>query len=97
MPAALIAFRLSQLGDALRRLDPGQRALLDLSMRRELPDEEIAGYLRVSVEDIDRRRAEALERLGEDLGLDGREQRDELLATLPDLPAEYWNAQAARA
>ena len=91
----MIAFRLSQLRDALARLDPGERALLDLSMRRELPDEEIADYLHVESEEVDRRRGETLERLAADLRLDGREQRDELLATLPDLPAEYWNAQAA--
>ena len=77
-----------ELGAALARLEPQSRALLDLSVRRGLPDEEVAGRLGGS--EVTRRRAEVLERLAEDLHLDGRDARDELFATLPDLPAEYW-------
>ena len=86
------------LGAALGRLDPESRALLDLSMRRGMTDEEIAAVLRVDPGEVRRRRDELLERLAEDLGLEDREQRDELFATLPDLPQEFWQAgQAARA
>ena len=85
------------LGAAIGRLDPTSRALLDLSMRREMPDADIADVLRVGPEEVDRRREAVLERLAEDLGLEGRMERDELFATLPDLPAESWSNQAARA
>jgi hypothetical protein len=44
--AAVVAVRMRELGAALTRLDPQSRALLDLSVRRALPDEEIAGSRR---------------------------------------------------
>jgi DNA-directed RNA polymerase specialized sigma24 family protein len=81
---------MSELGAALARLDPEGRALLDLSLRRGTPDEEIAGVLRVDPDDVGRRRDELLDRLAEELHLGTRDQRDELFATLPDLPAECW-------
>ena len=79
-----------ELGRALARIDDESRALLDLSLRRGLPDEEIAGILRVEPEEVGRRTAELLERLASDLQLEGREQRDELFATLQDLPKKRW-------
>jgi DNA-directed RNA polymerase specialized sigma24 family protein len=75
---------------ALATLDPESRALLDLSLRRGLADEDIAEVLRVDVAEVERRRHDALDRLAADLRLDGREERDELFATLPDLPNDYW-------
>jgi hypothetical protein len=39
---------------------------------------------------VERRRAAAFERLAGELRVEGREERDELFATLPDLPAEAW-------
>ena len=93
----MIAFRIRDLGAALTRLDPLSRALLDLSLRRGMPDEEIAGVLGVDAEEVERRRADVLERLAGDLGLRTRDARDELYATLPDLPADLWQGQAARA
>ena len=83
---------------ALQRLDPETRALLDLSIRRGLEDEDIASVLRVGPEEVVRRRNGALDAIASDLGLSTREDRDELLATLPDLPPDYWRGdQAARA
>jgi hypothetical protein len=79
--------------NALRALDPESRALLDLSLRRGLEDEDIASVLRVDEHEVARRRADALARLAEDLQLHGRDQCDELLASLPDLPPEYWRAE----
>jgi DNA-directed RNA polymerase specialized sigma24 family protein len=55
------------LGAALGRLDPESRALLDLSMRRGMTDEEIAAVLRVEPGEVHRRRDELLERLAEEL------------------------------
>lgn len=81
---------MKELGAALGRLDPASRALLELSLRRGMADGDIAGILRVAPEEVARRRADTLERLAGDLRLDGREERDELHATLPDLAPEYW-------
>ena len=83
--------------DALARLDAESLALLELSVRRGLEDEEIGEFLRVDPAEVARRRDELLRQLAADLALDGREQRDELFATLPDLPWDYWRPQAARA
>jgi DNA-directed RNA polymerase specialized sigma24 family protein len=86
----VVAVRMRELGAALAGLDPQSRALLDLSVRRGLADEQVAERLGGGAEEVERRRGEVLERLAADLHLDGREERDELFATLPDLPAEYW-------
>ena len=83
--------------EALAHLDAESLALLELSVRRGLDDEEIGEFLRVDPGKVAHRRDELLERLADDLRLDGREQRDELFATLPDLPWDYWRPQAERA
>jgi DNA-directed RNA polymerase specialized sigma24 family protein len=83
--------------EALARLDAESLALLELCLRRGLEDEEIGEFLRVDPDEVAHRRDDLLERLAVDLQLDGREQRDELFATLPDLPWDYWRPQAARA
>jgi len=93
----VMAFRPRELGAALGRLDPTDRALLDLSLRRGMPDEEIAGVLGVDSDEVGRRRDRTLEALAGDLRLESRDARDELYATLPDLPGNLWNGQAARA
>jgi hypothetical protein len=89
----VIAVRMRAARRALERLDPETRALLDLSIRRGLDDEDIASVLRVEPEEVVRRRKGALDQIASDLGLDTREERDELFATLPDLPPEYWRAE----
>ena len=81
---------MKDLGAALAGLEPQTRALLELSLRRGMPDDEIAQVIGSDREEVARRRATALESLASELQLDGREQRDELLATLPDLPAALW-------
>jgi DNA-directed RNA polymerase specialized sigma24 family protein len=88
---------MKDIGAALATLDPESRALLDLSMRRGLDDDDIAAVLRVEPKEVARRRDSIFDGLAKELGLDGREQRDELFATLQDLPDEYWRGQAARA
>jgi DNA-directed RNA polymerase specialized sigma24 family protein len=94
----MVAARIADIAAALERLDEGSRALLDLSFRRGLPDEKIAGMLGLELAEVGRLRSEALERLASELRLREREQRDELYATLPDLPESAWeSAQAARA
>ena len=84
-------------GRALGKLDPESRALLDLSLRRGLEDGDIANVLRVDTDEVKRRRAVAFDQLVSDLQLSTRAERDELFATLPDLPPEYWRAQGLAA
>jgi DNA-directed RNA polymerase specialized sigma24 family protein len=86
----VVAVRMKDLGRALAGIDDESRALLELSLRRGLSDEEIAAVLLVETPDVERRRAELLDRLAGELRLDGREERDELFATLQDLPPELW-------
>jgi DNA-directed RNA polymerase specialized sigma24 family protein len=75
---------------ALSRLDPESRALLDLSLRRGLDDDDIASVLRVDQDEVKRRRDASFGCLVEELGLETQDERDELFATLQDLPSEYW-------
>jgi DNA-directed RNA polymerase specialized sigma24 family protein len=83
---------MEKLREELARLDPTDRALLDLNLRRGMEESEIAEVLNVDADEVSTRRERVLEKLASDLGLQTREQRDELWATLPDLPAEYWKA-----
>jgi DNA-directed RNA polymerase specialized sigma24 family protein len=86
----VVAVRMRDARRALSRLDPESRALLDLSVRRGLDDDDIASVLRVDQDEVKRRRQDAFDRLAEELGLETRDERDELFATLQDLPREYW-------
>jgi DNA-directed RNA polymerase specialized sigma24 family protein len=88
----VVAVRMRDARRALSRLDPESRALLDLSLRRGLDDDDIANVLRVDQDEVKRRRQEAFDRLVEELGLKTRDERDELFATLQDLPQEYWSS-----
>jgi DNA-directed RNA polymerase specialized sigma24 family protein len=73
----VVAVRLAELREALGRLDGSSRAALEAAFPRGLPEEDAAA---------------AFERLVGELGLDGREARDELFATLHDVPGEYWHS-----
>jgi hypothetical protein len=53
--------------DGLARLSPYQRALIELSFRRGISDDEIAGLLRTEPAEVERRREDTLERLAGDL------------------------------
>jgi DNA-directed RNA polymerase specialized sigma24 family protein len=87
----MVAVTIQQAGDALARLDPESRALLDLNLRRGMDENEIASVLNVDADEVCERRRRLLEQLSTDLGLGSREERDELQATLPDLPPHVWN------
>jgi len=84
---------MERLGEALAGLDPESRALLDLNMRRGMEESEIANVLSVKADDVADRRQKILSELDTKLGLDTREERDELRATLPDLPGRLWNGR----
>jgi DNA-directed RNA polymerase specialized sigma24 family protein len=85
-----VAVTIEQAGRLLKGLDAESRALLDLSLRRGMDDEEIAVVLNVTTAETRERIDGLIDRLADELELDGREQRAELRATLPDLPPELW-------
>ena len=92
MPQALSvsapAVSLERLGHCVRRLDPGSRALLDLSVRRGLRDDGMAPILRTDPFHLAWRRARALERVAERLG--GEASLSDVRAALHELPDEVW-------
>jgi hypothetical protein len=93
MPQALSvspppAVSLERLGHCVRRLDPGSRALLDLSVRRGLHDDAMAPILRTDPFHLAWRRARALERLAAALG--GEPSLSDVRAALHQLPDRVW-------
>jgi DNA-directed RNA polymerase specialized sigma24 family protein len=86
----VVAVTIKQLGEALANLDAESRALLDLNVRRGLEESEIADILSVKADEVSTRREKILSGLDDELGLHTREARDELRATLPDVPADCW-------
>jgi len=89
----VVAVTLKRLGEALAALDPESRALLDLNVRRGMEENEIAEILNVDADNVASRRRKILEGLDSELGLETREDRDELRATLPDLPPKLWQGR----
>src|SRR5947209_3995520 len=95
MPQALSvsapAVSLERLGQCVRRLDPGSRALLDLSVRRRLPDDAMAPILRTDPFHLAWRRARALERVANELGEEKPVSLTDVRAALGELPDEIWS------
>ena len=86
---------LDGLADCVRRLDPGTRALLDLSVRRRLRDDAMAPLLRTDAFHLAWRRARALERVASDLGGDHAVPLAQVRAALEQLPCEAWEPLSA--
>jgi hypothetical protein len=82
---------LEHLGHCVRRLDPGSRALLDLSVRRRLPDDAMAPILGTDPFHLAWRRARALERVANELGGDEPVSLSDVRAALGSLPDEIWS------
>jgi hypothetical protein len=80
-----------RLVNAVRELDPGTRALLDLSLRRAIPDEQVARVLAVDVSEIPRRRAHGIAELADKLEVPGPSELAMLLVALPHLPEAAWS------
>jgi hypothetical protein len=78
---------------ALRRLDPANRALLDLSLRRGMRPEEIGSLLGLDPQSVVVAREGALEQLADELGMEARSEFDALRARLAELPADAWTPQ----
>lgn len=79
-----------RLSQALAEFDPGDRALLDLSLRRSIPDEEIAKLIGTDPDQIASRREQALERLGDELDITDPAERAMLPELLAEAPPEAW-------
>ena len=79
-----------RLIQAVQELDSGTRALLDLSLRRAISDEKVAGALGVEIAEIPRRRARGIAELADKLAVPGPAELALLLVALPDLPEEAW-------
>jgi hypothetical protein len=73
-----------QLAGALGRLDPRERELLALSLRRRVPDEALARVYDVVPQEVAKRRAAAIERLADELGAQRGEDLGAVLQALLD-------------
>ena len=79
---------LDELDSALERLDPASRALLDLSLRRRVSDDQIGSLLRISPGEVNDRRERVVHGLAGELGLETQDDVVELRAALREQHAE---------
>src|SRR4051794_12630249 len=89
-PGSRAAVSMEALAMCVRSLDPGNRALLDLSLRRRLPFEAMAGVLHTDPFDLARRRARAVARIAAELDLEGAGVVATVKAALSRLPEDAW-------
>jgi len=78
----------TQLVEALGRLDPRDREVLDYSLRRHVPDSDLAAVFDCGPSDVARMRAAAVERLADDLGVQRGADLGQVLTALLD--TETW-------
>jgi hypothetical protein len=82
---------LARLAACVQRLDPATRALLDLSVRRGVRDDQMAPILRTDPFHLAWRRARALEKIASDMGNGGGPAPlGEVRMALEALPREAW-------
>jgi hypothetical protein len=74
----------------LEELDPEARALLDLTVRRGLRDEELAELLKTEPTEVARQRSAVLEQVAAEVGSSRPEQLPEVRTALAELPPEGW-------
>ena len=79
-----------QIAEALGRLDPRDREILDYSLRRRVPDADLAALFDADAPEVARRRATAIERLSSDLGAQRGADLGHILKEL--LEADTWAA-----
>ncbi len=82
-----------QLAQALDRIDPRDRELLSLSLRRRVPDEALASVFEIDTTEVARRRARAIEHLADEMDLHRGEDLGAVLKAL--LEPDTWSAAAA--
>src|SRR3954452_11814128 len=85
------AFTAERLAECVRGLDPGTRALLDLSVRRRLRDDAMAPLLHTDAFHLAWRRARALERVASEVGDEEPLPLAMVRAALEALPSEAWD------
>ena len=90
MPSYRAAIAPERLESCIRRLDPADRALLDLSLNRRIPDASMAGVLRTDPMRLAWKRARALERVASRLGLHSPSDLAEVRIALTELPSRAW-------
>ena len=83
---------LDELAACVQALDPATRALLDLSVRRGVRDDQMAPILRTDPFHLAWRRARALERIGQEIG---GAPLGEVRMALEALPREAWGLPIA--
>ena len=71
-----------QIAEALGRLDPREREVLDYSLRRRVSDEDLAEILGGALAEVARRRAIAVEALSNELGVQGGSDLGHMLKQL---------------
>jgi hypothetical protein len=89
-----------RLESCIRRLDPADRALLDLSLNRGVPDAAMAPILKIDPVRLAWKRARALECVASRIGLNHPADLGEVRSALMDLPSRAWlplELQPARA
>jgi len=74
----------TQLSKALARLDPRDREVLDYSLRRHVPDADLAAVFDCGPSEVARMRAAAVERLADDLGVQRGADLGQVLTALLD-------------
>src|SRR3954447_3948499 len=82
---------LDRLAACVQRLDPATRALLDLSVRRGVRDDQMAPILRTDAFHLAWRRARALEQVAGELG---GAPLGEVRMALEALPRDAWGLPA---
>ena len=93
----MLAVPADRLPAALADLDPGNRALLDLSLRRGVSDAEIGELLRKTPEDVARGRDAVLELLADALEVPGHDRRERVRRAVSELPDDAWRRGPASA
>jgi Anti-sigma-K factor rskA len=80
----------NDLEHALKAIDPVARAMLDLSIRRRLPDSSIADLAQMPPDELVRWRGEVLDQLGRQIGLTGPDARDQVRTRLEAIDPSAW-------
>jgi hypothetical protein len=82
------------LAESVGKLDAGTRAMLDLSLRRAIPDDQVAKVLGVDAKSIPPRRARGIAQLADMMEIPGPSELAALLIAIPELPEEAWGVPA---
>jgi hypothetical protein len=90
LPSLRVAIVPERLESCIRRLDPADRALLDLSLNRGIPDAAMAPVLRVDPMRLAWKRARALERVASRLGMSEPADLARVRSALAELPSQAW-------